>query len=184
MTNKNLRAGNSLISFLSESLVFCQKVSEWAIRSKKWAIRSFLVSDLSDSLTISNFLWATWANSLRSLIFGERPERIAQGCSVLVSNLSDSLTSLRGNEWPWANGSGCSLNMSEWANGSCFLAKTEWFTQKTDEQFPNSAGIRFPPSPQKICLVELHTYNWRRNPYRTMCYFITFKLKQTFFLNN
>ena len=54
------RAGTSLICFLSESLLFCQKVSKWAICSKKWAIRSFMVSDLSDLLAIANFWLATW----------------------------------------------------------------------------------------------------------------------------
>ena len=45
------RAGNSLIWFPSESLVFCQKMSSWAIHSKKWAIphsRSFDLSEMSD----------------------------------------------------------------------------------------------------------------------------------------
>ena len=64
----------------------------WANRSffvKKWAnkwfaqktsdslICSFLMSDLSNSLMIAHFLWATWANRSWSLIFGERPERLA-----------------------------------------------------------------------------------------------------------
>ena len=40
-------------------------------------IGSFLVSNLSNSLTIAHFLWATWANCSWSLIFGERPERFA-----------------------------------------------------------------------------------------------------------
>ena len=44
------RAGNSLIGFLSELLVFCEKISEWAIRSKKRPIPSF-----------AHFWWATWA---------------------------------------------------------------------------------------------------------------------------
>ena len=54
------RAGNSRINFLSESRVFCPKMSEWAIRSKKWFAHdcSFPLSDLS-----------------KSLIFGERPEQ-------------------------------------------------------------------------------------------------------------
>ena len=43
-------------------------------------IRSFLVSEMSDSLT--------------ALISSERPEQIAHGCSFLVSQMSDSLTSL------------------------------------------------------------------------------------------
>ena len=37
----------------------------------------FLVSDLSDSLTIAHFLWASGANRTWSLIFGELPERFA-----------------------------------------------------------------------------------------------------------
>ena len=43
-------------------------------------IRSFLVSEMSDSLT--------------SLISSERPERIAHGRSFLVSEMSDLLTLL------------------------------------------------------------------------------------------
>ena len=39
-----------------------------------------MVSNLSDSLMVTHF--------------GERPERIAHGLSFLVSNLSDSLSSL------------------------------------------------------------------------------------------
>ena len=63
-------------------------------------IRSFLVRDLSDSLTIAHFLWAMWANCSWLLIFGERPERfghIAQSKWVIVS---ESLTSLTKNEPP------------------------------------------------------------------------------------
>ena len=63
------RAGNLLISFLSQSLIFCEKMSKWAICSKKRAIPSF-----------SHFWWATWA------IHSHR--------SYLVNDLSDSLTSL------------------------------------------------------------------------------------------
>ena len=43
------RAGNSLIGFLSESLVLCPNMCDSLIRS-------FLVSNLSDSLTIAHFL--------------------------------------------------------------------------------------------------------------------------------
>ena len=39
--------------------------------------RSFLVSNLSNLLTIVHFLWATWANRSWSLIFGEWPEGFA-----------------------------------------------------------------------------------------------------------
>ena len=86
-----LRAGNSLIWFLSESLVFCQKMSQWAIHSKKWAIHSF-----------AHFRWAKWAIRSQSLISSERPEQIAHVCSFLVSEMSNSLTLLNWyeqNEW-------------------------------------------------------------------------------------
>ena len=45
----SIRAGNSLIDFLSELLVFCEKISKWAIRLKKRAFRS-----------LAHFWWATW----------------------------------------------------------------------------------------------------------------------------
>ena len=77
------RAGNSLIGFLSKLLKFCEEMSEWAICSQKRAIRSF-----------AHFWWVTWAIRSWSLIFGERPERIAHGHLFLVNDLSNSLTSL------------------------------------------------------------------------------------------
>ena len=61
----------------------------WANRSisaQKWANRSFF--------------WATWAIHSRSLIFSEQPERIFHGRSFLVSDLSNSLTSLIFGERP------------------------------------------------------------------------------------
>ena len=64
------RAGNSLIGFPSESLVFCPKMSDSLIRS-------FLVSDLSDSLMIAHFHRAMWANCSWLLFLGEQPERFA-----------------------------------------------------------------------------------------------------------
>ena len=89
------RAGNSLIGFPSESLIFCPKMSEWAIRSKKRVIHSF-----------AHFWWATWAIRSRSLISSEQCERTTHAHfwgatwalrshrSFLVSDLSNSLTSL------------------------------------------------------------------------------------------
>ena len=74
------RAGNLLIGFLSEAFVFCKKWANerFAQRNARFAHgRSFLVSDLSDSLMIANFWWATWGNHLWTLIFGEWPEQIA-----------------------------------------------------------------------------------------------------------
>ena len=151
------RAGNSLIGFLSESLVFCEKMSQWATRSKKralrsflvsnherithfwwatWAIRSqrsFLVSDLSDSLikkegmseslicsfimsdlstsfTVCHLSWAPWAMRSRSLICLERPERFDHGDSFVLRDLSESLTVAHLICAKWV--------MSEWANSN------------------------------------------------------------------
>ena len=59
---------------MSDSL---KKISDSLKKMSNSLIRSFLVSYLSDLLTIAHFLWATWANFSWSLIFGERPERIA-----------------------------------------------------------------------------------------------------------
>ena len=62
------RARNSLIGFLSESLVFCEKNERmYYYLLKKREICSFAL-----------FGWATLATRSWSLIFGERPERFAQ----------------------------------------------------------------------------------------------------------
>ena len=97
---------------------------------KKWVICSgcsFVMSNLCNSFSVTHFLWVTWANHSRLLIFGEWPERFAHllifgewpehfahgrsflvndlseslhGCSFLVSDQSDSLTSLfKKREW-------------------------------------------------------------------------------------
>ena len=105
--------------------VFCEKMSEWAIRSKKRAIRSwalifgerperfahghlFLVSDLSESLMVAHFWWATWVICSRSLICLERPVHFAHSRSFVLSDLSESLTVAHLIWAKWA--------MSEWAN--------------------------------------------------------------------
>ena len=85
------RAGNSLIWFPSKLLVFCPKMSEGAICSKK----------RRDSLDCS-FLVNKMSNSLTSLISSEWPARIAHGRSFLVSEMCNSLISLiwfERNEW-------------------------------------------------------------------------------------
>ena len=81
------RAGNMLIWFPSESIVFVQKwANEDSLKKiNDLLIPSFLVSQIRDSLT--------------SLISSERPEWIAHGRSFLVSDLSDSLTLLIWFEW-------------------------------------------------------------------------------------
>ena len=89
---------------------------------KKRAIRSF-----------THFWWATWAIRSCLLIFGERSEQIAHGCSFLVSDLSDLLTLLIIGERPeqfahiahfwwvtWAIRSHGLPKKREWANRSFF----------------------------------------------------------------
>ena len=91
----------------------------WANRSffaQKWAneqftkktsdslIRSCLVSNLSDSLMVAHFLWATWANRSRSLICLEPPERFAHSAHLswaIWGNRSQSLIWFERNE-RWA----------------------------------------------------------------------------------
>ena len=46
------------------------------------------MSNLSDSLTVAHFLWATWVICLRSLICLERSERIAHSRSIDLSKMS------------------------------------------------------------------------------------------------
>ena len=48
---------------------------------------SFVLSDLSDSLTVAHFLWATWAIRSQPLICLERSERIAHSCSFDLSKM-------------------------------------------------------------------------------------------------
>ena len=61
--------------------------------------RSFLKSEVSESLTVALLLWANWANHSRMLFCSERPERFAHGRSLkksywAKSNGSDSLFNL------------------------------------------------------------------------------------------
>ena len=84
-TNKSfvvlkLRAGNSLMGFLCELLVFCEKndqMSDFLKKTSDSLIRSFLVSHLSHSLT--------------SLIFGEWPEWFAHIALTKNEGMSESL---------------------------------------------------------------------------------------------
>ena len=133
------RAGNLFICFLSESLIFCQKVSEWAICSKKWAIRSF-----------AHLWWATWAICSWSLIFGEQPERITHGLSFLVSNLSKSLTVAPFWWATWAICSHHSEGMSDHERYSCLWQQ---MSNSLRKPIPNLAQIQFLPFPQTICIL-------------------------------
>ena len=74
-------------------------------------ICSFLVSDLSNSLMIAHFLWATRANRSWLLIFSERPERFAYIAHFWWAT--------------WAIHSHRSLKKREWANRSFFFKCTK-----------------------------------------------------------
>ena len=76
---------------------------------------------MSESL-IPSFLVSNVSELLRSLTKNEKCEWIAQVAHQKWVTMSDSLTSLRGNERSWSNRSGCSPKMSEWVNRSCFWA--------------------------------------------------------------
>ena len=54
-------------------------------------------------LLISSFLVSNVSESLRLLTKNERCEQIAQVAHQKWVNMSNSITSLRGNEWSWAN---------------------------------------------------------------------------------
>ena len=58
--------------------------------------RSFVMSDLSDSLTVTNLSWANWAICSQSLICLERSERIAHSHSFELSEMSEWA-----NSQPW-----------------------------------------------------------------------------------
>ena len=73
-----------------------------------WANRSFVLSDLSDTLTVAHFLWSTWAIRSRSLICLERSEQVAHSRSFDLSKMSN-----------WAN--------ERWANERIPCpAKEQW----------------------------------------------------------
>ena len=85
-------------------------MSEWAICSKKQAIRSF-----------THFWWATWANCSWLLIFGEQPERFAHIAHFWWVTL--------------AIHSHHSIKKREWAHGSFIVSirANERFAKKTSD---------------------------------------------------
>ena len=100
---------------------------------------------MSESL-IPSFLVSNVSELLRLLIKNEWCEWIAQVAQQKWVTMSDSLTSLRGNEQSWANHSGRSPKMIEWVNClyfwvnrsfAHFWAKSEQFARKTDERSPS-----------------------------------------------
>ena len=81
-----LRKNEQIMSDLSESLLVTH--FWWAT----WAIRShcsLLVSDLSESLTVTHLSWANWVIHSQWLICPEQSERIAHNCSFDLSDLSE-----------------------------------------------------------------------------------------------
>ena len=126
------RAGNSLIGFLSKLLDFCKKMSKWAIPSKNEQFahllifgegperfahgHSFLVSNLSESLMVAHFWWATWANHSWSLIFGEQPEQFAH-----QKRGNERIAHFLNNKMQFAH-----LSWGTWANHSRSLICHEW----------------------------------------------------------
>ena len=67
------------IDFQANRLFFIKKWGNerFAQKMSDSLIPSFLLSNLGNSLTITHFLWATWANRSCSLIFDEWNERSA-----------------------------------------------------------------------------------------------------------
>ena len=82
------------------ALFFVEKMSDSLIKRSHSLILSFLVSHLSDSLTVAHFWWGIRVNRSWLLSLGEWPKQFAHNRSFVMSNLSDSLTSLfKNREW-------------------------------------------------------------------------------------
>ena len=90
---------------MSKSLIFCEWRSEWAIRSKKRAIRSFIMSDLSESLTVAHLSWAIWANHSQSLIWSElmSDEQMSEFPTLVLTDCIENKR-LRGSLFYFMNG--------------------------------------------------------------------------------
>ena len=55
-------------------------------------IPTFIMSDLSESITVAHLSWATWAIRSRLLFWHEQPERFAHSRSFVLSDLRKSPT--------------------------------------------------------------------------------------------
>ena len=80
-----------LVTYFWASRSFVKLKSKWAIcskkranRSKKRAICSFIMIDLSQLLTVAHLSWVTWAIRSQLLICSEQSERIAHSRSFDV----------------------------------------------------------------------------------------------------
>ena len=96
-------------------------------------IRSFLVSNLSKSLMVAHFWWATWVIcSHHSFLAGLGICWFAQIAQIKWVTVSDSLRSLRTNERLWANRSGRSCQKSNW----------EWIAQVAHDKWSTVSNSR------------------------------------------
>ena len=66
---------------------------KWVIHSKKWAIRSLLVSDLSESLIVAQFFVSDLSDMLTSLIFVEQPASLTS--RIIKEGMSELLIFLK-----------------------------------------------------------------------------------------
>ena len=80
------RFSQQIANFLPKN----ERMSDFLKQTSDSLIRSFLVSNQSDSLTIAHFHRAMWANRSWSLIFGEWPERFTH-IAHQKEGMSDSL---------------------------------------------------------------------------------------------
>ena len=88
---------------------FSERIARFCKKMSNSLIRSFLVGNLSNSLMVAHFWWATWASCSWLLIFDERPERFAYIAHFWWAT--------------WAIRSHRSPKKREWANLSLFLIK-------------------------------------------------------------
>ena len=109
------------------------------------------IEKMSKSL-ISSFLVSDVSESLISLKSNEQCERIAHFALQKWATMSDWLRSLRGNERSWANRSGRLPKMREWVNCSFFWANCSFaHLWLKNERFARKSNERI-PSPG-ICQV-------------------------------
>ena len=78
--NKKKRYKNNLLDFFSRNVL------------SESLICSFIMSELSELLTVADLSWATWVICSRSLICLEQPERFAHGRLFVLSDLNESFT--------------------------------------------------------------------------------------------
>ena len=86
---KRTKKYNSSQTCLSELLVFCERKTDLLKKKSDSLICSFIMSDLSESLTVTHLSWANWVIHSQWLICPEQSERIAHNCSFDLSDLSE-----------------------------------------------------------------------------------------------